>query len=88
MVPNNKLENLLQFSCLWDWFLCPLVYENVHVRFKGDIMHVELLHGNSDSICMLMKYSPVDGLSDATCQGNEWSIVLRQEYYNGYCTQR
>lgn len=70
-VPYNELENLLQFSSLWAYFLCPLVYENDDVRFKGDVVHVGLLHGNRDNICKLMKYIPVDGLSDATCQGNE-----------------
>lgn len=71
VVPNNKLETLLQFSCLWVCFLCPLVYENDDVRFKGNVVHVGLLHGNGDSICKVMKYIPVDGLSDVTCQGNE-----------------
>lgn len=69
MVPNNQLENLLQFSCLWDYFL--LVSENVDLRFKGDIVHVGLIHGNRDSICKLMKYIPVKSLSDVTCQCNE-----------------
>lgn len=88
LAPNNELETLLQFSCSGVWFLFPLVYENVDVRFKGDIVSVGLLHGSRDSICKLMKYIPADSLSDATCQGNELSIVLRQEYYNGYCMQR
>lgn len=74
VMPNNKLENLVQFCCLWVWLLRPMVYENVDVRFKGDIIHVGLLHRNS--ICKLVKYIHVDGLNDATCQGNEWSIVL------------
>lgn len=71
MLPNNKLENLLQFFCLWVCFLCPLVYENDDVRLRGDVVYRGLLHGNRDSICKLIKYIPVDGLSDVTCQGNE-----------------
>lgn len=52
-------------------FLCLLVYENGDVRFKGDTVHVGFLHGNRDTVCELLKYILVDGLSDVTCQSNE-----------------